>query len=251
MDRMSDMIRSIHDYGSLRNDLEKLAARVIAISGTLYPAGYACLDTRAFDRYGAVAARHALSRLIMAVGGRRYPVAKDKLLRAHRFLRDPSPDRKHTVGGCLLQSKGTGVLITREVRNLPSRRSVDRGQSIYWDSRFQLSFGAMSNGLELGFLGEKGWGNLVRGEPDLRHHPIPLSARYALPALFHNDEIVAVSHLTEHYPKDHPLHDGFEKAAFLPCEPVLGSMFSVALTGFCTISEGQTAAPATDERIDA
>jgi len=114
---------------------------------------------------------------------------------------------------------------------------IDR--QLHWDNRFRLDFGprnvaensSIPGEVKINALGRKGWDKLVQMKPDLRHHPVPLSARIALPAMYLEGEIISVSHLTDQFPKPHPLHKGFEKAVFLPPEPVFGGTFSVALAG--------------------
>lgn len=259
---VSAMAEAVVEQGRTRRDLEELGARTLASCAALYPAGYARFDPRTLHANGDVAARYALSRLIMAIGGRRYPVAREKLERARQSLSPLSRGgvkNRLTVGDCLISKTDNGVLITREERNLPFRQAVPGRRWLHWDSRFRVSFGTDDSVSELpteiGALGRRGWDQLVQARPDLRQHAVPLSARYSLPTLFHDDEIVAVSHLTSRFPESHPYCRGFEKAAFLPPEPVLGGMFTVAFTGFCTISDTQNApgnvTVATDERKDA
>lgn len=251
-DGLPALVSAIRDFGDVRRDLEQLGAEALASSVALYPAGYAYLNPGTLMRYGETATRYALSRLLMAIGGRRYPLAREKLARAHDFLKGSGSGDRLTLGGCLLSRSRGELLVTREVRNLPVMQAIQPGQSIYWDNRFTLSHQqSTSDTLHLGALGHRGWDRLVQDNPALRHHPVPLAARYTLPTLFHNDEIIAVSHLTKYGAGDHPQGVGFEKAAFVPCEPVLGGMFSVALAGFCTISGGDKTVPAADERIDA
>jgi tRNA(Ile)-lysidine synthase len=238
---VSAMAESISEQGSLRRDLEELGARTLASCAALYPAGYARFNLRALGINGDVAAKYAFSRLVMAIGGRRYPISQEKLERARQSLLQCGAKGRLTVGGCLFSKGDDGVLITREERNLPSRKSIPVGQPFHWDNRFVLSLGRggakCEKRTEIGGLGHQGWDRLVRVMPELRQHRVPLSARYALPTLFHGDEIIAVSHLTNTFSDIHPHCRGFEKAVFLPPEPVLGGMFSVAFVGFCTISD--------------
>ncbi len=237
---VSALAESIVEQGNLRRDLEELGARTLASCAALYPAGYARLNLRTLDINGGVAAKYAFSRLVMAIGGRRYPIAQEKLERARQSLSQHGAQGRLTVGGCLFSRGDDGVLITREERNLPPRQPVPVGQPLHWDNRFVLSLGRdgakCETRTEIGGLGHQGWDRLVHATPELRQHRVPLSARYALPTLFHGDEIIAVSHLTNTYPEIHPHCRGFEKAAFLPPEPVLGGMFAVAFADFCTIS---------------
>ncbi|NQV43652.1 MAG: tRNA lysidine(34) synthetase TilS [Rhodospirillales bacterium] len=255
---VSGMVDSIREFGDIRRDLERLGARTLSASSSLYPAGYARFDPRKLSANGDSAAIYALSRLIMTVGGLRYPVSREKLGRVQQSLARWSSGDKRTIGGCLFCGTDDGVLITREERNLPSPQLVPGSsevQKIHWDNRFMLSLctevAQTEASLSLGKLGYRGWDRLVRVMPDLRRHPVPLSARYALPALFHNDDIISVSHLTKRFPEIHPHYAGFEKATFSSPEPALGGTFSVALTGFCTISGKENAMLVTDERNDA
>lgn len=255
---VSSMVDTIRQFGDVRRDLEWLGARTLSASSSLYPAGYARLNSRKLNANGDIAAIYALSRLIMTVGGLRYPVSREKLDRVQRSLARWSSGDKWTIGGCLFCGTDDGVLITREERNLPSAQLVTGGsarQEIHWDDRFKLSlctdFSHTEEPLSLGKLGFRGWDRLVKDLPELRRHPVPLLARYALPALFQGDEILSVSHLTKRFPEPHPHHAGFEKATFSSPEPALGGIFSVALTDFCTISGKENAMLAIDERKDA
>ncbi len=257
---LSALADSIREQGVIRRELEELGAQALASSAALYPAGYARLDVRALNNHGDVVAAYALSRLIKSIGGLRYPVAREKLERTWRLLLQRGAKGRLTVGGCLFSRTGNGVLVTREERNLPPRQPVTVDQHMYWDNRFMVSLGIYDEeeiktgggpGFEIGGLRRRGWDRLVRTMPELRRHSVPLSARYALPALFHDGEIIAVSHLTNRLKGIHPHGCGFEKAAFSPPEPVFGGMFSVALADFCTISDTQNATVVTDERNDA
>lgn len=249
------MADAIRQYGEARYDLEQLGTRALASSVALFPAGFARLDLRNLNINGDVAAKYALSRLLMVIGGRRYPVAREKLDQAYKALRARNFDSRLTIGGCLVSRTDDGVLVTREERNLPERQTVTGHLNIHWDNRFKLSLSRPDEDrreeLVLGKLGRRGYDQLVRKTPDLKHHPVPMPARFSLPALFYNDEIISVSHLTNRYTKFHPRCDGFEKTAFSPPEPVLGGMFSVALAGFCTISDTMDSPQEVDERKDA
>ncbi len=240
---VSAIAQAIRHYGEARRDLERLDARALACSSVLYPAGYARLDLRKLDANGDVAAMHALSRLIMALGGRRYPIARDKVEKLYKSLQTLRSKGRLTLGGCLFTGTDDGLLIVREERNLPPMQIITEDREVYWDSRFRLSLKGPGNrpseAVKLGKLGRRGYDRLVRDMPSLRHHPIPFQARLSLPALYHDEGIVAVTHLTNQFPRLHPHCTGFEKAAFSPPEPVLGGMFSVALPGFCTISDTQ------------
>tara|TARA_B100000579_G_C22070278_1_gene505399 strand:- start:53 stop:496 length:444 start_codon:yes stop_codon:yes gene_type:complete len=146
-----------------------------------------------------------------------------------------------TIGGCLLQKSEEKIHIFREERNLPNALCVNDSEVIYWDHRFVMQIGKLSNhssqNEKIQPLGRHGWQKLVKLQPGLRNHHLPLLARYTLPALLQNGKIISVSHLTTYYPTDHPRSVGFENAVFKPHESLIGSMFSVALDDFCTISK--------------
>ncbi len=229
---MTRIACTVSSHGSERRELEALSARVLARSMNLHPAGFARLDVRSLSHDGDVLGRRALGRIVMTLGGRQYGAAREKLERLYDQIKTTQLGRGVTLGGCRITPGDDGLLICRENRNLPQQTIAHMAANLRWDQRFDLAFTsddvAQTGSLTLTALGATGWRDIAAQAPQLKAHSIPLYARYSLPALYHDGEIVQVPHLTYRAPDRHPCRAWIAGAAFMPPQPVFGGVFAIA-----------------------
>lgn len=120
----------------------------------LSDAAAALLDSRArmIDRTVAVLApdiadaapaplAHAISALIMVLGGRRHLPGREQMDKVMALVTGPYKDRhpdRTTAGRCLIVRSAGGLFIARECRGLPSLR-LEPGDTAIWDGRFRIT----------------------------------------------------------------------------------------------------------------
>jgi tRNA(Ile)-lysidine synthase len=225
--------RVMNDYATQRHELDAVTAHLVMHGTTFHAAGYAMIDLNDLWANGPVLGVRALSRVLMAIGGRHYAPARQSVVRLYEKLKTNGPGKSRTLGGCRLIPMNGGCLVCREQRNLPGERVVTSSGKIKWDNRFQLDLVAdalnpVSGDLTIRPLGKNGWCDLVAEAPGIRPCSVPEPARYSLPALYHNDAIVQVPHLTKPDPKAHACGVRIARAQFMPPEPVVGALFPLA-----------------------
>lgn len=183
--------------GSDRNQRERTAARLLAECGQVHAAGYVSLPLDALldAASGPELQATVLRQVILAVSGADYPPDLAALLRALKA----GDARVLTLGGCQLQVLRGRFCVFREAAAVEAPIPVAPGWSGLWDGRFRLQAAgtlAPDQDWSVGALGERGARQAVdRFRIRLKHHPIPLPARLALPALWQGEHLVAQPHL--------------------------------------------------------
>ena len=212
--------------GAIRAFDEALTNEWLARYAVLHPAGYAWLDFEGLRGAPRGLALRMLSRTVTCIGGRSYPPRRRGLARTYRTLLDEAPQRT-TLGGCLLTPQGRRVLVCRESRgNLPAL-AVHPGQPELWDGRFAVKVAMVDEGLRGGLqvqaLGRQGW-DLIVAEGHLARKPvIPGPARFALPAFWCGERLLAAPHV------GYRTVDGANFfASFQPRQPFVPPYFAVA-----------------------
>jgi tRNA(Ile)-lysidine synthase len=146
----------------------------------LDPAGFMALPLAALLAAPADTVERALARCLIVIGGEAYAPNQASLAR----LRDSlvSGSKARTLGGCRLLCQDGRLFIFREPAAADQRLTVRRGQSVCWDSRFELIAGSAG---EIARLGESGWASLTADE---RPRSLPRDAALALPALWRSKQ---------------------------------------------------------------
>ncbi len=206
------------------------AAALLARACAVHPAGFARLDAGALEAAPADVARRALGRVLMAVGGRAYPPAPDKLRRLAEALPVGG-----TLAGCRVGPDGDAILVCRETRGLPPPMAVRPGDRLRWDNRFAVAFAAAGGDgdAELAALGADGWAEVVARDPAMRETQVPAPARLPLPALRDDGGVAAVPHLG--YRRPDAAGVAFAVAGFRPPGPLAGAPFFLASPNSDTI----------------
>lgn len=209
---VQELALSAMRFGRARAALEGAASEWLARGARVHPAGFARLDRAGLLAAPAEVSFRALSRVILAIGGRGHGPRTGKLERLLGSLTD-ADGASRTLGGCRIVGREGEILVCRENRGLPEPISVRPGLKLTWDRRFSIAFGenlpetpgknhgTVPQGLRLAGLGEQGWSEIVQIRPELRTGPVPGPARESLPALFDGSGVLLVPHLDYRRPE--------------------------------------------------
>ena len=149
---------------------------LLAHAVSLHPAGFAALNKAALLAAPPDLAERALSALLFALGGGRYPPRRSAAVHMLRVLRGEARGGR-TLGGCQLVEWRGRILVLRELAAAASPVVVEPGAVVLWDRRFEASAPATGPRLTLGYLGYDGVIDL--------HRKSAGSVAGALPALIH------------------------------------------------------------------
>ena len=95
-----------------------------------------------------------------------------------------------TLYGAQFTRSPRGITICREAVACEASKPIADGH--VWDNRFEISAGGDTRGLEIGALGEKGWGQAVIKWPEVREINMPHEVRLSLPAVFSEGQLRAL-----------------------------------------------------------
>jgi tRNA(Ile)-lysidine synthase len=198
--RPARLARTARQLGRLRGRIDDAIADLLAEAAAPDPAGYVIIDAAALRGAPAEIGRQALMQCLVNVGGRAYPPRSDRLERVYRSIRSQALRSPATLGGCrILPRNDDRLLICREVALAEPRRLVPPRGPVHWDHRFCLHIHATAGRrlpkLSVGALGQNGWAAVVAARPELRGCAIPAPVRPSLPALWRDDQVMAVAHL--------------------------------------------------------
>jgi len=214
---------ALHRLGLERQRLEAEAARILAESLIVHPAGWAELDAQ--DLAATAASSLVLGWLLQCLGGSDYPVSDDRRRDALERIRSEGAD--FTLGGCHLRYSGKKLEIHRDWGAIRERLEAVPRTSALWDGRFNVTVSpelTPNSGLTIARLGEQGIRQLGRlGHPQTAFG-IPEPARKALPALWQDDRLVAAPFL-DFGPG---LNAGGMEARFRPARAAASGGFTVA-----------------------
>ena len=178
-------------FAAERSELERAAARLLAEAGQVHEGGYISLALSALTAAAPDLQATILRQLILAVSGENYAPALKAFPSSFGSAR--------TLGGCVLQARHDRLLVCREAAAIKAAIPVTPGWSGRWDNRFGLQVSgdlSASEAWSVGPLGEPGLRQAVgRFGVRLKRHPMPLTARLALPALWQGEHLAAQPHL--------------------------------------------------------
>jgi tRNA(Ile)-lysidine synthase len=173
---------------------EKDLAALLARAVSLHPAGFAVLEPSPIASADELGDR-ALDRVVAVLGGAPYPVRRERLQRLRGAL-GAAPMRTRTLGGCRFVAWRGRVLALREAARAARPLVLAPGMSAVWDHRFFASLPVNAPGpVTIGGLGATGVAVLGRTsiEPD---NPLPRLVYPTLPAIWDEEELIAVPHLS-------------------------------------------------------
>ncbi len=219
--------------GAIRAFDEALTNEWLARYAVLHPAGYAWLDLEGLRGAPRGLALRMLSRTVTCIGGRGYPPRRRGLARTYRTLVGDTP-RSATLSGCLLTPQGRRVLVCRESRGTLPALDVRPGQRELWDRRFAVEVATGGEGLgdrlQVRALGRRGWDLIVAEGLRARKQVLPGPARFALPALWCGERLLAAPHLGYQ-----TVNGSNFSASFQPLQPFVPPYFAVARARTSTI----------------
>ncbi len=168
--------------------LDHYATELLAAAVVVYPAGYADLDVNILHCAPEETGLRALARLVRHISGGAYSPRLNKLERAYKALSE-SGFSGQTLSGCQFSVFGSAVTVERESDAVDS--SPLSGQGL-WDGRFIISKSGQG---QVKKLGEDGWVQIKEMDSNLKNTPIAYNTRLSLPALWHEDKVIAQPHL--------------------------------------------------------
>lgn len=179
-----------------RTALEAVTGELLAASVEWRPEGFARLGLPQLMAAPEEIALRVLSRTLMSVAGRRYPVREERL---ERLFANLAGAAAATLGGCQIFPVGSErLVICREPAMIDDAVQLLPGESGVWDARFDVSLAADSVPGKITNVGAEGWRQLVKAEPELKANTLPHPVRLGLPALWQEGKIVDVPHLDYH-----------------------------------------------------
>ena len=150
--------------------------------------GFVRIAATDWSRLAAPVRAGLLARLLAAIGGRAYPVARAALAR----LSAAEIGSGATLGGCIIVRRGGDLLVLREPGRIRHRLDLPPGGSAHWDGRFLLRHERGPATLEIRALGPAGLNLLHRDlRRRLRAAAIPAVAVHALPAAWLGSDLIA------------------------------------------------------------
>ncbi|MEC7488117.1 MAG: tRNA lysidine(34) synthetase TilS [Pseudomonadota bacterium] len=200
---LSDVAVAARLFGEVRTKNETATSDLYRRIVVLHSAGYADIDATEWRDANAEVASRLIAALIQKIGGGDYFPRRERLERIVNAL-ERDTDLTRTLGGCKISARGEVIRVQREHRAIRAKVSVAPGGFAIWDGRFELEFSKnvqpRKNMMEVRALGEQGWQVLVT-TPSVReridrYRNIPVSALYALPAVWGGEMIAEVPHLS-------------------------------------------------------
>lgn len=209
-----------------RAELERGAARLLALAAAILPAGYAWLDPEPLRAAPWPVARQALAALLRTISGAAYAPRGSRLDGLlERVLH--GLESGATLSGCRILPRRQGLLVCREEAQA-ERIALEPGQEALWDGRFQALRDGTKDGREwsLGPLTTEGWCAVAQMAPELRHSSIPGAVRPSLPCLRADGEIAALPQLS--WQRSGLLGKTSFRCVFAPKNPLTTAPFTVA-----------------------
>jgi len=174
-----------------RASLEAACDQFFAESSTLNPLGFVTLDLEALRRAPDEIALRVLTSAVRGVAGRDYPVRLEKLEACIEALMSGVGEPVRTLGGCQLEAKRGVLSVFREVASVQD--AAPAAPTLIWDRRFRLSIAGDLADLSVRKLGREGQKQAKAAFGKGAFDTVPAPARRSLPALWREDELIAVS----------------------------------------------------------
>lgn len=189
--------------------LDFYADQLQAVVVQFYPAGYAELALPSLQEAPEETRLRVLGRVLERVGGKAAPLRHAPLRELDQALRHQPYLAQRTLHGCAIRAVDGLCRVVRELAATPAPTPLGPGETLVWDGRFRLTLATDApTGLTVAALGLPEHKLLDAVAPGLRQ-TLPLGqARAALPALWRDDELVAVADFTG-------------GAGILHCQPLL------------------------------
>jgi tRNA(Ile)-lysidine synthase len=185
----ADLAATARRFAAAADAIDAFTDRFIKAAVTVDHLAVARMSRGAFVGEPEEVRLRLLARLLMAMGGERYPPRFERLASLHQALLGFAGGRfKRTLAGAVVEIRGGSLLVYREAGRggLPVVPLGPRFAGV-WDHRFRIDVGgnAPAN-LVLGPLGEAG-----RRAIGARFDQIPAAALSVQPAVWRKDRLIA------------------------------------------------------------
>lgn len=178
---LGNLTLPLEPYQRVRKAYESWVLRYLKTYAKMYEFGYVRLDQVAFSMLPESFREILLSFLLQAYGVGRYPPS----FRSLKELLDKIKKSKFsaaTAQGLRISKSKKELLLIREYRAIKDEREVT-GKPFIWDKRFLITPSENLTGV-IKCIGEKGWLQLLKNNPDLKNLDIPRAVLWSLPALW-------------------------------------------------------------------
>jgi tRNA(Ile)-lysidine synthase len=180
------------------NATSYLSARALRF----HPEGFITLYRNVIRSEDNEVVERLLSRIIMSVAGRQYPPRSMKIRRLLDLIISNNNVKGYTLGGCRLLMKKDLIYVFREESGVGPSIQLTAGVRLLWDNRFSVLLKKnQSIATNVGPLTALGWNKLIKLNKNLKKISIPYEARIVLPAIWGDDDLLAVPHI-EYYNSD-------------------------------------------------
>ncbi len=189
--RLAATVQKLQDA---QDALQTMTARAAARGLALRDEGYAELDLSVWREEPRDIQRRLIALAISAVAPAPYPAGFEAVEDLRQAL-EPPGFAGRTLAGCEVFAKDEHLFVAREAAAAEVRRPAADG--LLWDGRFAVS-GLAGESCAIGALGEAGVVALRKQNADAaaRLESLPSKVRRVLPALWRDENLVAVPHLS-------------------------------------------------------
>tara|TARA_B110000263_G_scaffold166474_2_gene144934 strand:+ start:514 stop:1836 length:1323 start_codon:yes stop_codon:yes gene_type:complete len=196
-----EAIKTAHIQAKERINDENATSCLSARALRFHPEGFITLYRNALRSEDNEVVERLLSRIIMAVAGREYPPRSMKTRRLQNLITSNNSFKGYTLGGCRLLTKKDLIYICREESGVGPPVKLTEGVSLLWDNRFLVLLKKNFDlELKLGPLTALGWNKLINLDKKLKRNIIPYEVRTVLPAIWVDDDLIAVPHIGYYSP---------------------------------------------------
>jgi len=225
---------TVRIFGDIRGTRENAIAELANEIVDFHQEGYAAIARAGLGGVEPEMAKGLVSAVLTSIGGLDYPPRReslDRLMADLLYNRDFLP---RTLGNCVIGVRKENFLIRREHHTVRHSLAVDAGRRVVWDGRFAIVFAPKPDRVSgtgvyrLSALGEDGWQQIVSLTDRTKltaYRGIPGPVRYALPAIWRDENVVEVPHLR--YKSGQLIEKIIKNTRFLPKPPLNGQLFRV------------------------
>ena len=194
---LTSLSGTVRAAGRVRAAFEAPTWALLARAAELSPDGYARLRLAPLRVAPRPIAERAVQRLLLCVGGNDYPPRRERLGRLLDELLAKRAAKARTLAGCRIIPSGDSLLVCPELRTEPAKVSVAVNRMVRWADRFEVAFGSghAKGRVWIAPLGDPGWADALKRQPEVRDTRVPYPVRAGLPALFDRGGLQAVPQL--------------------------------------------------------
>ena len=184
----------VNHFADLRQLLSGIVKVFFERAVRILPESYGIVHLEALKYLPDPIMERVLVQIISELNGYAYPPRRERVKNAMEKIKSIELVN-FTLGGCRFVFESSRVIVCRDQRSVTVTKVVT-GDVFKWDGLFDIEIsGPKGSTGKLGALGKKGWAEIVKKRPELKHIPIPHPVRITLPTLFDDHEVVEVPSL--------------------------------------------------------